>query len=61
MQLPQLIHEYPWVRVNPVTWDIEQKGSFHQMNTVGKGHMMTEAIWKQLSKEAGLSPQDLTQ
>lgn len=60
MHMAGLTHEYPWVRVNPVTWDIEHKGSFHEMNKIGKGHMLTEANWKLIIEERDIKPKDLT-
>jgi len=55
-----LTDEYPWVRVNALTWDIEHKGSFHEMNRIAKGHMMTETNWKLITEESGITPKDLT-
>lgn len=60
MHIQGLTHEYPWVRVNPLTWDIEHKGSFHEMNKIQNGHMMTERTWKQITEERDMSPKDLT-
>jgi len=60
MHMAGLTDEYPWVRVNALTWDIEHKGSFHEMNRIGKGHMMTETNWKLITEERGITPKDLT-
>jgi hypothetical protein len=60
MHMAGLTDEYPWVRVNALTWDIEHKGSFREMNRIAKGHMMTETNWKLITEERGITPKDLT-
>ena len=61
MYMKGLTHEYPWVRANTNSWDIEAKGSFHEMNKIGQVHLMTFSLWKQITEERGIAPKDLTQ
>ncbi len=60
MHMKGLTHEYPWVRVNTQTWDVQAKGSFHEMNELGQGHLMTLNLWKQITEERGITPKDHT-
>ncbi len=61
MHMKGLTHEYPLVRVNTQTWDVQAKGSFQEMNKRGQGHLMTLSLWKQITEERGIAPKDLTQ
>jgi len=53
-----LQQEFPWVRVNPKTYDVEMVGTFQALAS-GPGHLMTYRTWEQIIKERNINPQGL--
>jgi hypothetical protein len=53
-----LHQEFPWVTVNPQTYDITATGTFHGL--LGKpGHLMTYRTWELIVQERNITPQGL--
>ena len=50
--------EFPWVTVDPQTYDVTAVGTFEALNGQ-PGHLMTYRTWELITLERGISPKGL--
>jgi len=53
-----LQQEFPWVTVNPQTYDVTAVGTLDTLKGQ-PGHLMTYRTWEQITAERGITPQGL--
>jgi len=53
-----LQQEFPWVTVNPQTYDVTAVGTFDTLKGQ-PGNLMTYRTWEQITAERGITPQGL--
>lgn len=53
-----LHQEFPWVTVDPQTYNVTASGTFEDLNGQ-PGHLMTYRTWELITQERGISPKGL--